>query len=219
MADSPHKAVRAAGACAALLACAAAIGAANPSPLPPGNSQLPIDLQAASSDFDYKNNSLVFRRVKITQGQLQVMAQQANASGLNFENSEWQLQGQVQIQVPDGKLESDSAQVSFRDNQIVRAVVKGAPASFEQRLKDKDQLARGKAETIVYDVQAGTVHMTTAAWLSDGQNEIRGDTLIYDIGKERVMANPGETDTAGVHITIKPKNPPPTPAPGKEPSP
>ena len=226
MAVSLPEAFRTAAACAALLACAAAVAAPTPTPtpavrgLPAGNSQQPINLEAASSDFDYKNNSLLFRRVKITQGELQVMAQEASASGLNFENSEWLLQGQVQILVPDGKLESSTAQVTFRNNDIVRAVIKGAPATFQQQLKDRDQLAKGKAATIEYDVQASTVHLTGDAWLTDGQNEIRGNTLIYDIGKQRVVANPNEKDPGGVHITINPKNPPPpVPAPRKEPKP
>src|SRR3954454_25411690 len=106
--------------------------------LPPGNSEKPIDLQAASSDFDYKKNTLLFKRVKITQGDLQVMAQQASATGLDFNNSEWLLQGDVQIVVPGGKLQSAEARVQFRNNDIVMANIKGQPAVFEQKLKDKD---------------------------------------------------------------------------------
>jgi lipopolysaccharide export system ATP-binding protein len=56
--------------------------------------------------------------------------------------------------------------------------------------------------------------LTGAAWLSDGQNEIRGNTLIYDIGRERVQANPNEKDPGGVHITIKPKPKPASPGTG-----
>src|SRR5215218_2990074 len=84
----------------------AALPAGAQSGLPPGNAEKPIDLQAASSDFDYKNNALLFKRVKITQGELQVMAQQASSTGLDFDNSEWLLQGDVQIVVPGGKLQS-----------------------------------------------------------------------------------------------------------------
>jgi lipopolysaccharide transport protein LptA len=220
MAALLHNAGRTAIACATLFACVAALADPKPSSPAARASQQPIDLQAASSDFDYKNNTLLFRRVKITQGQMQVMAEEASATGLDFENSQWRFQGQVQILVPDGKLESSTAQVTFRNNDIVRAVIKGAPASFEQKLKEKDQLARGEADAIEYDVQASTVHLTGQAWLSDGQNEIRGNTLIYDIGRQRVVANPNEKDPGGVHITINPKNPPQAPAePRKEPVP
>jgi lipopolysaccharide export system protein LptA len=170
------------------------------------DTQAPINLEAASSDFDYRNNTLVFKRVKISQGSLQVEAMEASATGLNFENSQWTLQGQVRITVPDGKLASNDAAVTFRNNDIVRAVIRGKPATFEQRLEDGSQVAKGRADTIEYDVQAATVRLIGGAWLSDGQNEIRGSTLVYDIGKQRVAANPGETEPGGVHITILPKD-------------
>jgi len=171
------------------------------------DAKAPINLEAASSDFDYRNNTLLFRRVKITQGQLVVEAQQANATGLEFVNSQWTLKGQVKITVPDGKLASDTATVSFKDNQIVSAQVIGTPAVFEQRLEKGGQLAQGHAESIEYDVSNGTVRLAGDAWLSDGQSEIRGNTLVYDISRQRVAANPGETEPGGVRITITPKQP------------
>ena len=183
----------------------------------------PIDLEAASSDFDYRNNTLVFRRVKITQGELQVEAEEANATGLEFVNSQWTLRGNVRITMPDGKLASDTATVSFRDNRIARAEIRGQPASFEQRLKDTNQLARGHADSIEYDVGKSTVQLSGDAWLSDGQNEIRGRKLIYDIALQRVAANPGDTEPGGVKITINPKEPAnrkaPPPADSKAPPP
>ena len=186
----------------------------------PLNAQAPINLEAASSDFDYRNNTLLFRRVKITQGPLTVEAQEASASGLEFVNSQWTLKGQVRITMPDGKLASDTATVSFKDNQIAHAQVRGAPAVFEQRLEKGGQLAQGRAQSIEYDVRNGTVQLAGDAWLSDGQNEIRGRKLVYDIGRQRVAANPGETEPGGVRITINPKEPvgqkkpePPTEAP------
>src|SRR5512139_3324654 len=172
--------------------------------LPAGNSELPINLEAASSDFDYKNNSLLFKRVKITQGGLEVTAQQASATGLEFENSEWRLQGDVKIIVPGGVLQSSEARVAFQKNEIVRAAIKGSPAEFEQRLKEGNQVARGRAAAIEYNVKESTVRLTGDAWLTDGQNEIQGNTLVYDIGRERVQANPNEKDPGGVRIIINP---------------
>jgi lipopolysaccharide transport protein LptA len=169
------------------------------------NSGLPINLEAASSDFDYRNNTLLFRRVRITQGTMEVEAEEARANGLNFENSEWNLSGSVRIQMPDGRLNSGQAEVTFRNNEIARAVIRGSPASFQQQLKDEQKLARGRASAIEYDVQAGTVRLTGDAWLTDGQNEIRGDTLVYDIDRQRIVANPTGRDPGGVHITINPR--------------
>jgi lipopolysaccharide export system protein LptA len=198
---------------AALLLCCTLAGPATAPGATPRVPQGPINLEAASSDFDYRNNTLLFRRVRITQGGLEVEAQEASATGLNFENSEWSLKGQVQITVPDGKLASSDARVTFRDNQIVSALIRGAPASFEQRLKDSQQLAEGEAGTIDYNVQEGTVRLTGDAWLTDGQNVIRGQTLVYDIGRQRVVANPGGSDPGGVRITINPRQQENSPAP------
>lgn len=191
-----------------LAAALLAAGAIAPRAAAPAstNSGLPINLEAASSDFDYRNNTLLFHRVKITQGAMQVEAEEARATGLNFENSQWNLTGSVRIHVPDGRLSSGQAEVTFRDNEISRAVIRGQPASFEQQLKEQQKLARGRASSIEYDVQAGTVRLTGDAWLTDGQNEIRGDTLIYNIGQQRIVANPTGSDPGGVRITINPAN-------------
>jgi lipopolysaccharide transport protein LptA len=192
---------------AAIVCCFAAglVSAAAPE-LPRPSKELPIELVAASSDFDYKKNTLLFKQVKITQGPMIVEAQEATATGLNFENSEWTLTGQVRITVPDGKLTSADAKVNFRDNQIAKAVIRGTPAEFEQRVKETQQLAQGHAKSIEYDVQGGVVRLDGDAWLTDGVNVIRGNTLVYDIAKQRVAANPGGTDPGGVRITINPKS-------------
>jgi MerR family transcriptional regulator/heat shock protein HspR len=107
--------------------------------------------------------------------------------------------------------------------EIMRYLEDDVRQQFEQKLRQSEQLARGRATTIDYDVKANTVKLTGDAWLTDGQNEIRGDTLIYDIGKQRVVANPNEKDPGGVQITINPRTTPPPPkretTPRQEPAP
>ncbi len=189
----------------ALLCCLAADVAAAATPTLPRPTRDPIELVAASSDFDYKQNRLQFEQVRITQGPMQVEADKASATGLNFENSEWTFAGNVRLTVPDGKLTASSAVVTFRDKEIASAVIRGTPAEFEQKLKDTGQVARGRSNTIDYDFKQGIVRLTGAAWLTDGDNVIQGDTLVYDVSQQRVVANPGGTVPGGVRITINPK--------------
>jgi lipopolysaccharide transport protein LptA len=172
----------------------------------PRRSDLPISLQAASSDFDYRNNTLRFRQVQVTQGTVSVEADEANATGLNFENSNWTFRGNVRIEVEGGSLSSDEAQVTFVNNQIERAVIKGSPASFQHQLKDAKEVARGNAATIQYDFASGTVRLTEDAYLTDGRNDIRGQTLVYSINEQRVLADAGEQGDQRVRITIKPRS-------------
>jgi lipopolysaccharide transport protein LptA len=193
-------------AAALLLCCASGTAMAATPDLPRLSKDQPIDLAAASSDFDYKKNALLFKQVKIAQGPLKVEADEASATGLNFEESDWTFSGKVKITVPDGMLASSDAKVMFRKNQISRAEIQGAPAEFQQLVKETGKLAKGHANTIVYDVQANTVRMAGDAWLTDGENVIRGETLIYDIVGQRVAANPGGADPGGVRITINPRS-------------
>ena len=171
----------------------------------PRRSDLPISLNAASSDFDYRNNTLRFRQVQITQGNVRVEADEANATGLNFENSRWTFSGNVHIEVEDGSLASQDATVTFVNNEIERAVITGKPATFEHKLKESDEMARGSAANIEYDFASGTVKLTEDAYLTDGRNDIRGQTLVYSISEQRVLANAGGQADDRVRITINPR--------------
>jgi lipopolysaccharide transport protein LptA len=177
----------------------------------------PISLDAASSNFDYRNNLLTFRKVRIAQDGMSVEADEATATGLDFENSEWKFTGAVRIRMPNGLLDSDAATITFHNNQITNARIAGSPAAFQQE-RVEQQVARGRAGTIEYDVARGTIELKDKAWLSDGKNEITGQTLVYDMLKERVIANPGEQDLGGVSITINPRSvAPPRPPAGPAP--
>ena len=188
--------------------------------------QLPITVDAASSEVDYRTNTVVFSEVKISQGAMTVQADHAHASGLNFANSRWTFDGHVRIDAePRGSLRSDQAVVEFRDNRILRATASGKPAEFEQPRADTQQMARGHADEIVYDVNEGTVRLSNNAWLSDGTNEISGPLLVYNIRAQRVQAAAQPGSDQRVHITIQPQNVPAAPPgktrtePGKPPSP
>src|SRR5215470_15102270 len=54
---------------------------------------LPINLEAACSDVDYRTNTVVFKDVVISQGGTRVQAEHAHATGLNFVNSRWTFEG------------------------------------------------------------------------------------------------------------------------------
>ncbi len=182
-------------------------------PVLPGR-QLPITVDAASSEVDYRTNMVVFSQVVISQGTMRVQADHAHASGLNFANSRWTFDGHVRIDAePRGSLRSDLAVVEFRDNHIVRATATGKPAEFQQPRPESQQMARGHADEIVYDVNEGTVRLSNDAWLSDGVNEISGPLLVYNIRAQRVQAATQPGSDQRVHITIAPQSVPAAPKP------
>ena len=121
---------------------------------------------------------------------MRIQSDRAHATGLNFANSKWDFEGNVRIDAEQrGNLRSDSAVVEFRDNHILRATVTGKPANFEQKRIGSEQMARGHADKILYDVSDGTVRLTEDAWLSDGQSEISGPVLVYNIRAQKVQAD------------------------------
>jgi lipopolysaccharide export system protein LptA len=170
---------------------------------------------------DYRNNSIVLRDVVIEQGDVRVQAAEARASGgLNFDNTQWTFTGNVRIRAEGGSLRSDQAIVSFTNNLISRAVITGKPAEFEQARPGTAEMAKGRAETIDYETATGTVSLLSAAWLTDGRNEIRGERLVYNVREQRVQARqaPGATgDNGRVRIIIQPGTTTPEAKPAPEP--
>jgi lipopolysaccharide transport protein LptA len=174
--------------------------------------KLPIDI--ASSRIDYKGDTVEFQNVTITQGATKVQADRAHATGLdNFDNSRWTFEGNVRINGEQhGSLKSDAAVVEFRNNYISKATVTGNPAEFEQKRTDTDEVARGHAREIEYNVSDGTVRLSNDAWIWDGHNALSAPELVYNIREQHVQAaaQPGNQ----VHLTIDPNK---TEDPNKKP--
>ena len=170
--------------------------------------QQTISLDAQSSELDLRSNNVVFRKVHISQGATTVSADLGSATkqatGLDFDNSLWIFRGNVKITMDDGELTSDDAEINFAKKALAKAVVNGNPAAFEQRVAKTGKVAHGRADTIDYDARKGVVRLSKNAWLSDGQTEIRGESLKYDVLAQSIVAEGAEQGSQRVHIVITP---------------
>ena len=169
-----------------------------------------IVVDAVPVDVNYRDNTALLKDVVITQGDMRIEAAEARMKGgLDFENGEWTISGNVRINAEGGKLLADKAVISFRNNLISRATITGTPAEFEQMRKDSTTY-KGRAPTIDYQTASGTVSFRDNAWLSDGCNEITGKQLVYNIKEQRVQGQPNglpsATPTGGgrVRFVIQP---------------
>lgn len=194
--------------CVLLALFSAITGAAAPAPASP-LAQLapqvdqPIDLDAESSEFDRRNNRLVFQRMRITQGTLRITADAAEATRLDFENGRWIFRGNVIIENQGARVFCDDADLLFLGHQLRSARLTGAPARFEQQ-RPGLKPTQGHAGIINYDVAAATIRLSRDAWLSDGANEVSGERISYDLRREYVTA---DADGSGqIRMRI---NPPP----------
>ena len=171
-------------------------------------AQQPILLEAQSTEVDLRTDNMVFRKVRITQGSMSISADQGQATRqavpLAFDNNIWVFRGNVKITTDQGELTSDEADITFTKKLLSKAIVNGNPAEFQQRIAKTGKLAQGRADTIDYDVAKGVVHLSKNAWLSDGQNEIRGESLRYNVLAQNIVAEGSEQGSQRVHIIITP---------------
>lgn len=164
---------------------------------------LPISLDAESSSFDRQTDSVTFRGLTITQGDLGIEADEALASGLDFELSEWRFSGNVRITIGSATIEADTAEVRFEGHELLLAELRGNPAVFEDFNVSRGEPVRGGANRLYYDNVARTLLMSGGAWFNEGPNEIKGCALTYDFEQETVTF--GSSDCGErVQITIVP---------------
>jgi lipopolysaccharide export system protein LptA len=186
------------------------------------NEQAQIELVAQSTEMDLRTNSAVFHKVRISQGNMSITGDEGHAtkqhtSGLDFDNSVWVFTGHVKITMDQGQLTADDAQITFANNVISKAVADGKPAEFEEPIAKTGKMAHGHADHIDYDVATNQVHFSKGAYLSNGDNEMRGESLRYNVLTQTVMAVEAEQGSQRVHliVTPPPKSPPPKSPPPK----
>jgi lipopolysaccharide export system protein LptA len=95
--------------------------------------RLPVSLDADSTAYDGKSSMVMFRGLRLTQGQLGISADEGFASRMDFEDSTWHFEGNVLIDVENGHIESDVADMKFSGYQLKTATIVGSPATFEMQ--------------------------------------------------------------------------------------
>jgi lipopolysaccharide transport protein LptA len=192
------------GVCGVAFAASATGEPATPlSPL--GNA--PIVVDATSSEANLAKGTGEFSGITVTQGAVKLTADRAHGSyPVDFKNSHWTFAGHVKLvdAARHGNLTADQAVVDFKNGRIQHATVTGRPAEFEQQRPDSGRLARGHADQIDYDINDGSLRLAKDAWVSDGQNEITGPLLVYNI-RGQTMEAPSSPGGQRVHIVITPQ--------------
>jgi lipopolysaccharide transport protein LptA len=141
-----------------------------------------------SLTLDRQTNLIELKAPVITQGSLRIVADEALATGTEFEDAgEWRLTGDVRITVDGAVIEASSAVFTFANRRLSRGELVGAPATFSD-VNEQQQTIHGRAEKISYDYIARTLRMTGDAWVQLDNREILGCDLIYDFAAERVTS-------------------------------
>ena len=168
------------------------------------NLQLPISLDADSTDYDGKSSMMMFRGLRLSQGQIGVVADEGRASKLDFQDSVWKFKGNVVIDVENGHIECDTADLQFIGHTLRIATIHGSPATFELQRPESDEITYAEAGRLEYDLGTGIVEFSENAVITEGGNQISSSFLIYNIPEQRINAQSSGDGDEKVKITYTP---------------
>ncbi len=120
-------------------------------------------------------------------------------------------------------LQADTVKAYEQGRQLNNIVANGQPVKLNQQLDNNRGETRAVAEVIEYTIASETLELTGKAHLWQAGNEFTGDTIIYHIQDETVVARSDKEPDSRVRIVIqpesRPKITPATPSPEKAPAP
>jgi lipopolysaccharide transport protein LptA len=168
--------------------------------------RLPMDIDADNTTLDGKNSMIVFNGLRLTQGQISIQADEGRASRMDLEDSYWRFQGNVVIDVGEGRIQCDRAELYFDDFRLKKATVTGSPAIYDLKRAGADEVTHAEAGRLDYNVDAGVIHFSEQATITEGGNQISSNALVYNIAEQRVNAGSSDTEEGRVRITYTPAN-------------
>jgi len=166
--------------------------------------RLPMLLDADSTNYDGKSSMLMFKGLRLTQGALGIAADEGRATKMDFEDSVWHFAGNVVIDVDNGRIECDSADIVFSGYQLQTATIVGSPATFRLERPGTEQVTYAEAGRLSYDFDAGVVEFSDNATITEGGNQIASNYLVYNIREQRINASSGGPGDPKVRITYTP---------------
>ena len=135
----------------------------------------------------------------------------ASAGGLDDRQPTVLSQG-VNITQGSLKIQADTATVTTRGGDPVRAVLTGGPVKLSQQLDDGTPM-NATAGRVDYDLVSDVVVFTDKVNIQQPRGSLSGPRVVYNM--KTGMVNSSSDSTGRVKMTIQPRNPQPAPAPTK----
>lgn len=173
--------------------------------------ELVLDSQSLS--FDGQAKLFELHAPQITQGNLRIQADDALATGVDFNaQSEWTFTGNVKITIDTTEIEAASARFTFEQKRLARGELEGAPVQFTDVDTARQTTVTGQAQKMSYDSIARTLRLTDTARMQKDNVEFQGCDLIYDFGAERVTSGSADC-TDRFRVIVLRKDQPSSPDP------
>lgn len=130
-------------------------------------------------------------------------------------------QGNVRLNQGTLMITADKLIVVQDDEGLSKGTAHGNPSYFKQKRDGVDEFFEGWAQRIEYDAKRDKLEMHTQARIKRGQDEVRGNTIVYDGQTESYRVIGGkeaasEYNPKGrVRAVIQPKRAAPAPKSGE----
>ena len=168
--------------------------------------RLPMDLYAENTTYDGKNSMIIFSGLQLTQGGVRIEADEGRATRMELEDATWRFSGNVAIDIGNGRIECDAAELFFDEFRLKVAVVTGSPATYEMQRPGSEDMTEAQAGLLKYDVDAGVIEFSGNATITEGGNQISSNMLVYNIAEQRINADSSGEEDGRVRITYTPAN-------------
>lgn len=112
--------------------------------------------------------------------------------------------GNVRLDKGSIHIEADEVRLRARNGEVQEGTLLGKPVKFRQR-PEGAALITGEAQRIEYDAINHVVVLTGKAWVRQGSDEFRGETIRYDLDASKVLATSSESVDERVKIIFQPR--------------
>lgn len=112
--------------------------------------------------------------------------------------------GDVRLDKGSIHIEADEVRLRARNGEVQEGTLLGKPVKFRQQ-PEGAALITGEARRVEYDAVNRIVVLTGGAWVRQGGDEFRGETIRYDLDASKVLATSAETVEERVKIIFQPK--------------
>lgn len=168
------------------------------------NLNVPWDLFAETTQFDGKRNMAIFTGLRIAQGSISIEADEGRATNADQPKAEWRFSGNVLIDVGNGRIESDLADLEFANFRLKSASVTGSPATFRLQRPGSDDVTYAEAGKLIYDVENGVIEFSENAKITEGGNQIESNLVVYNILEQTIVADSSGEQRDRVRIIYNP---------------
>jgi len=140
------------------------------------------------SDLNEQQN-LYFEDVSLKKNDLNINSDGASITDLNNETTVFTFLGNVEIISEIVTIKCDKAVLEFKDNELKNAKFTGELSSFQQFDNERELIASGAAEVFIYDHITNILKMETNARVNNGNNEVSGNLITYNLVKRNIIAD------------------------------